>query len=366
MVELIIGGISVIGAAGAAFHFKTKYEKLSESLNLEINKKLENAKEQDEAIQRQLTLAQEQEEEFNVKLSKAQENEQKAKEQLNIMQTKLETIQSEFTIYQRTESGKKEELSSLQNQLSSLQEQLQQAQNETSIAQEQLQQVQNQEKDFHIQLENAQEEAQKALTELNNAKNQLTNIEDIQNRVNNLEAEINQSKEELLKEKEITSILSDEKQKLESQISDLENNIKTLSETPTPVVVEEIKENKEIKVLLVDDSLVVRTKMQKVLVEAGYKVTTANDGADALENVLPNNNNDFDLIITDLEMPNIDGFALIEKLNENETTKNIPVFAMTGHEKISIEIQKCLNLYGVYRKPCKDHELIHKINFIIK
>ncbi len=116
-------------------------------------------------------------------------------------------------------------------------------------------------------------------------------------------------------------------------------------------------------ILVVDDSAVIRTSMEKTLKKYNFHITLAKDGNDAL-NILSNNKN-FDLIITDLEMPNLDGLGLIKNLNTEEALKNIPVLILTGHENITIETTSSQNLFGAFKKPWDEQQLINKINILI-
>lgn len=140
-------------------------------------------------------------------------------------------------------------------------------------------------------------------------------------------------------------------------INDLQNQIKYISEkTSTPLATPVDKQSTSI--LVVDDSMVVRNKMKKLLETAEYEVVTANDGLDALDKLAIKK---FSLIITDLEMPNLNGFGLIIKLNENPSTKEIPIMAITGHEEVEIKIDKCENLYSISKKPWLDSEILKKV-----
>jgi CheY-like chemotaxis protein len=121
------------------------------------------------------------------------------------------------------------------------------------------------------------------------------------------------------------------------------------------------KNNQPKSILMVDDSVVIRTKMNKLLTAEGYDVTLANDGVDALVK-LPNKH--FDLIITDLEMPNMNGFDFMIKANDNPETKSIPVIIITGHEDIDLKVSHSENLAGVFKKPWKEPELLQKIKFL--
>jgi two-component system chemotaxis response regulator CheY len=80
------------------------------------------------------------------------------------------------------------------------------------------------------------------------------------------------------------------------------------------------------KVLVVDDSSVVRMSLDMLLKENGYDVTTANDGT---EGVTAAKNDNFDLIITDINMPNMNGFDLIKNVREMDNCKFLPILVLT-------------------------------------
>jgi CheY-like chemotaxis protein len=80
-------------------------------------------------------------------------------------------------------------------------------------------------------------------------------------------------------------------------------------------------------VLIVDDSPTVRKFVSVSLSMQGFHVVAACDGMDALEK-LPQMK--FDLVITDLNMPNMDGFELIKALRDNPEYKDLPVVILTS------------------------------------
>ena len=80
-------------------------------------------------------------------------------------------------------------------------------------------------------------------------------------------------------------------------------------------------------VLVVDDSPTVRKFVSVSLSMQGFNVVTACDGMDALEK-LPQKK--FDLMITDLNMPNMDGFELIKAMRENPEYAQLPVVILTS------------------------------------
>ncbi|HEV8437028.1 MAG TPA: response regulator [Methylomirabilota bacterium] len=85
-------------------------------------------------------------------------------------------------------------------------------------------------------------------------------------------------------------------------------------------------EDVERRVLLVDDSISVRKFVGQMLEKAGFQVLTAVDGQDALERLTEVS---VDLVITDLEMPRVNGYALIEDLRRRAATREVPVVVLT-------------------------------------
>ncbi|MBP1691539.1 MAG: response regulator receiver protein [Bacteroidetes bacterium] len=80
-------------------------------------------------------------------------------------------------------------------------------------------------------------------------------------------------------------------------------------------------------ILAVDDSSTVRKFVSVALSMQGFTVLTACDGMDALEK-LPGAQ--VDLVITDLNMPNMDGFELIRSLRENPQYRDLPVIILSS------------------------------------
>jgi chemosensory pili system protein ChpA (sensor histidine kinase/response regulator) len=79
-------------------------------------------------------------------------------------------------------------------------------------------------------------------------------------------------------------------------------------------------------VMLVDDSVSIRKFVGQMLEKAGFQVVTAIDGQDALEQLVERT---VDVVVTDLEMPRLNGYALIEDLRRRSSTREVPVIVMT-------------------------------------
>lgn len=116
-------------------------------------------------------------------------------------------------------------------------------------------------------------------------------------------------------------------------------------------------------VLVVDDSAVVRVKLRRLLESAGYRVELASDGAEA-ERVLEKTR--FDVLITDLEMPEVDGFQLIASVLGSIETENMPIIAITGHEDLHARVQDCGGVFGIFHKPWNDRELLRRVAALVQ
>jgi two-component system chemotaxis sensor kinase CheA len=84
-----------------------------------------------------------------------------------------------------------------------------------------------------------------------------------------------------------------------------------------------------IKILFAEDSSFFRNQVRGFLEEDGYNVTIAEDGEVAW-NIISTGETDYNLILTDLEMPNMDGFQLTSKIKKDDRFTNIPVVALTS------------------------------------
>jgi two-component system chemotaxis sensor kinase CheA len=82
------------------------------------------------------------------------------------------------------------------------------------------------------------------------------------------------------------------------------------------------------RVLVVDDSAFFRRHIERVLSEAGYKISTAVDGKDALA-LLTSRPSDFALVVSDIEMPNVNGLELARRVRQTERIARLPLVAMS-------------------------------------
>lgn len=115
------------------------------------------------------------------------------------------------------------------------------------------------------------------------------------------------------------------------------------------------------RVLVVDDSSVVRSFHSNILKSAGFLAEGAVDGVDALEKALLKH---YDLILCDINMPNMDGITFVRKYREEEKETPIIMISTQEDEKHKVKAYEAgANLYIV--KPIKPNHLITHIKMLI-
>jgi two-component system chemotaxis sensor kinase CheA len=83
----------------------------------------------------------------------------------------------------------------------------------------------------------------------------------------------------------------------------------------------------EASVMVVDDALTIRELQKSILERAGYRVRTASNGAEALAMLATEATT---LVLTDIEMPKMDGFALIEAMRKHPRLAHVPVIILSS------------------------------------
>jgi len=83
------------------------------------------------------------------------------------------------------------------------------------------------------------------------------------------------------------------------------------------------------EIIIVDDAASTRQMVSLILKEEGYEVIEAVDGKDALEKFNPS----VKMVITDLNMPNIDGIELIKRIRANSDYKSIPIIMLSSESE---------------------------------
>jgi len=116
-----------------------------------------------------------------------------------------------------------------------------------------------------------------------------------------------------------------------------------------------------LSILLVEDDAKDQKLISKILVEGGYTIKVASDGIDALMQIAQGK---FDLVLSDIHMPNLDGFQLLEQMNQKQI--HIPVIFITGNhdENYDIKSQE-LGAVAYIEKPIQRKRLLQILGKIL-
>ena len=116
-------------------------------------------------------------------------------------------------------------------------------------------------------------------------------------------------------------------------------------------------------ILAVDDSASMRKMVAFTLAGAGYQVVEAVDGQDAFQKAQANN---FDLVLTDQNMPNLDGLGLTRKLRESEKYQSVPILILTTESSDAMkQAGRAAGATGWLVKPFDPNRLIEVIQKVI-
>lgn len=182
--------------------------------------------------------------------------------------------------------------------------------------------------------------------ELKNPVKPVKQKEDILDSSSHLEqsvADIAHSKKNLL-----NIILDDSEEEKEDM--DLQNYI-----APNRTV------DEKMTVLLVDDSKSSLFSAKRAL-EGEYNIVTAINGIDALEKMevmLPA------LVVTDIEMPGLDGFGLVQRMKGDIKLTEIPIIMVTANINKVVQIGQDKGVQGFLTKPYKPEDLLEQVNYLL-
>ncbi|MCX7905760.1 MAG: response regulator [Elusimicrobiales bacterium] len=118
------------------------------------------------------------------------------------------------------------------------------------------------------------------------------------------------------------------------------------------------------KILVIDDDVIFRHLVKELLEENSYMVDTAKDGLEGFEKLKKEK---FDLVILDVNMPNMNGFETLNKIREDEEIFDIPVIMLTVKSMIEDQIQGFE--YGAddyIAKPFENEVLIARVKTILE
>lgn len=114
-----------------------------------------------------------------------------------------------------------------------------------------------------------------------------------------------------------------------------------------------------INILAIDDSLTMREMVREVLSSAGFAVTTANDGQDGVDQFAQDR---YDAVITDINMPKMDGFGVIEHIRAGGDNARVPILVLTTESGPALkERARKAGATGWIVKPFADDGLVNVV-----
>ena len=116
------------------------------------------------------------------------------------------------------------------------------------------------------------------------------------------------------------------------------------------------------KILIVDDEEIMRNFLLDVFMDEGYNLDSAADGTEALEKI---SKNQYQLIITDIRMPGVDGTQVLKKAKESDP--HVEVIVITGYASPQTK-QECLRLGAAYylAKPFQINQIRALVNKVVR
>lgn len=118
------------------------------------------------------------------------------------------------------------------------------------------------------------------------------------------------------------------------------------------------------RVLLCDDEIHILRAAEFKLKKAGYDVEIANDGQEGWEAIQARKP---DMLVTDFQMPRLDGFGLVQRLRANPETADLPVLMLTakGYELSHEELAANWQVLAVLAKPFSPRELLQYVTKVL-
>lgn len=115
-------------------------------------------------------------------------------------------------------------------------------------------------------------------------------------------------------------------------------------------------------ILAIDDSRTIRQLVSQTLGDAGFSVTTAVDGADGVSTFQSTR---FDAVITDINMPRLDGFGVIAAIRGGGANRKVPILVLTTESSPEFK-DKARNLgaTGWIVKPFEDRQLVDILKLV--
>jgi two-component system, chemotaxis family, chemotaxis protein CheY len=115
-------------------------------------------------------------------------------------------------------------------------------------------------------------------------------------------------------------------------------------------------------ILAIDDSRTIRELLRATLTDGGYAVVTASDGVEGIDRF---NDHRFDAVITDINMPNLDGFGVIDGIRKSGSNQRVPILVLTTESSPAFKQRaRDLGATGWIVKPFDDQRLLEVVDMV--
>lgn len=250
------------------------------------------------------------------------------------LKEKLAASEAKITQYESELAQKAEEINEISSQKQNLAQssaqhdaELSQLKNQLENLQQRNQGLESQLKAQEAQIQQQQSETERLQTELNQAQSQAQNLAQVAPETADQSAQLQALENEVARLKQDLATAQQKALKLEFQKQELEKSQSQAAESPPSSAPASGHRPEETRILIVDDSATTRTLTQKILQSYNYQVSLAKDGQegkDAFQKEEPN------LVITDIEMPHLDGFELTHWIKNLSAQRETPVILITS------------------------------------
>jgi two-component system chemotaxis response regulator CheY len=119
------------------------------------------------------------------------------------------------------------------------------------------------------------------------------------------------------------------------------------------------------RVLVVDDSTLIRTAAAKALADTTYELVTATNGQEGLD--VLDKNHDISIIFSDVNMPVMGGMDMVKKISTNPTFSHIPIVMLTTESGANLKAKaKGMGIKAWMVKPFNKEKFLYAISKLVK